>query len=110
MTDDGQMGMWVWIGSMLGGILTGVGSVLGINKVRGKSGEDNVSELELLKRQVSALEVSAGQAQVFQDTVNQIHDSLKRLHQRMDELDKKVARLEGYEDGRRSRERIRGEG
>lgn len=61
-------------------------------------------ELELTREKVSALEVTSGQYKVFGETLERVHHSLERVHSRMDGLEQKLARLEGFEQGRRSRE------
>lgn len=109
MADDGQMSVWLMAGTAIGGIITGIGSVFGVNKVRGKSGDERLGELEQVKQQVAALQVTAGQSVAYQETLNRVDRSLNRLHERMEALEKSVSRLEGYEAGRRSREHDRGE-
>ena len=109
MADGSEMGMWHLIGTSIGGLTAGVASVLGLNRVRGRSMETNVDDIEHLRQQIAALQSAAAAAVEFQKTMNRIEQSLVRLFERMETLEKAVSRLEGFEAGRRSREHERGD-
>jgi hypothetical protein len=105
MSSSGDSSIWVLIGTAIGGMFAGVGSVFGLNKARGRAGEGSVSEAEVdaIKAKVVALEVTVGQHQIFLETMNQINQTLRKIEERMGLVEKCVARIEGYEEGRKAR-------
>jgi hypothetical protein len=110
MAETSDVSIWVTVGSAIGGLFAGVGSVLGINKMRTlepvKNGEGTVSrqELDTVRAELAQAKITIAEHGVFIDTVKQIHDSLKRIHERIDGLDTKLARMEGFDAGRKSME------
>jgi hypothetical protein len=110
MADPQETSSWFAAGGALAGLLMGIGSVFGINKMRGddhsREGDVLVSkdELEAVKKQVATQEVTLAQHSIFIETLKEINDSLKRIHKRLDDVDRKMARMEGYDAGVKSRE------
>lgn len=106
MAEPPDTNIWFLIGSAIGGIVTGVGSILGINKVREK-GEGNVPELQKVKEELAeAKEIIKVHDHFYKTTtttMSQIHDSLKRLHERVDDIAVSVARIQGIDEGRNSK-------
>jgi hypothetical protein len=112
MAETTDTTIWVTVGSAIGGIFAGIGSILGINRFRGGKPVENRevalnngvtrTEIDVLRSDLSAAQQTLAQHSVFIDTVKQIHDSLKRIHERIDMLDVKLARMEGFDAGVKS--------
>ena len=107
MSEPSDTNIWFLLGSACGGVFAGVGSVLGLNRVKGKGGENGVSELDKVRIDLDETRKMVSNHEVFYQTttitMQQIHRSLERLHERMDGLEKSVARIEGIDEGRKSR-------
>ncbi len=106
MADPVDSNVWITIGTACAGILSGAGAFFGIQKYKGSSEVGYVSkeEFDRLKSDMSLLYSELNKTKFTvehtEKTVDRFNSTVDRIHERLDEIVKKLAALEGFNEGR----------
>lgn len=113
MADTGDHGFIEAVVYAISGAMATFASMFGYQRVRGtgKTREHGVArhEVEELKTELALFrETQAAHAVFFQTStmsLSQIHNSLERIHQRIDGVERSIARIEGIDEGQNRKRR-----
>ena len=97
MAAEHDVGLWSYIGTALGGIISGAGAVIGIRMKRDTEEGEAVTRVEIEKLKES---IEQKQAKM----IEKMEAGFERLHHRLDELMGRLSKLEGYVEARKDKD------
>lgn len=113
MPDIHDTGFWEYVGqsatyvcTAVVGIVSGAGTIIGINKKRSVEGESvPANDLEKLKDSLSEAVSRIEKTEFFvsqtEKAMDKYNNSIERVHARLDEILHRIASLEGFNEGHR---------